>query len=107
MRKFSKLMVAAATLLSTLGAGVAADAMEQRRGYEGRYERQGSYDRNYRSDRDRRYDRRDRDRRSDWRDRDRRGYDRNGTDADVARRNYEIERDMQTCYRNGRRICPN
>lgn len=107
MKNFSKLMVAAATLVSTLGVGVAADAMEQRRGYDGRYERQRSYDRNDRSDRDRGYDRRDRDRRSDSRERDGRGYQRNGTDADVARRNYELERDMQTCYRNGRRICPN
>jgi hypothetical protein len=107
MRTFSKLMVAAAALLSTTGVGIAAQAMEQRRGYDGGYERQRGYDRNYRSDRERRYDRRDRDRRSDRRDQDRRGYQRNGTDADVARRNYELERDMQTCYRNGRRICPN
>jgi hypothetical protein len=98
MRTLSKLTVAAAALLSTLGAGVAANAMEQRRGYDGRYERQGGYDRNYRSDRERR---------SDARQRDRRGYERNGNDADVARRNYEYERDLQTCYRNGRRICPN
>jgi hypothetical protein len=112
MKNFSKLMLAGAVLVSTMSAGVAAQAMEQRRGYDGRYERQGSYDRNYRSDRDRRdgdrrHDRRDRDRGSDGRERDRRGYERNGTDADVARRNYELERDMQTCYRNGRRICPN
>jgi hypothetical protein len=106
MKKYPKLMVAAAALLSTLGVGVAAEAMDQRRGNDGRYERQGGYDRNDRSDRDRRYDRQDRDRRSDRRDRDRRGYGRNANDSDVARRNYEHERDLQTCYRNGRRICP-
>lgn len=106
MKRFSKLMVAAAALLSTTGAGFAAHAMEQRRGYDGRYENQRGYDRNGRSDQDRRYDRRDHDRRSDRQDRDRRGYERNNNDADVARRNYEHERDLQTCYRNGRRICP-
>ncbi len=105
--KVSKLMVTAAALLSTLGAGVAAQAMEQRRNHDSRYERQGGYDRSYRSDRDRRYDRRDRDRRADWQDRNRRDYGRNGSYEDMARRNYELERDMQTCYRNGRRICPN
>lgn len=110
--KFSKLMVATAALLSTLGAGVAADAKDHRHRNDSRYERSDRYNRSYHSDRDRRYDRRDWNRRSDRRTRDRRDYTR-GRDytggrvsADVARRNYELERDMQTCYRNGQRICP-
>jgi hypothetical protein len=107
--KISKLMVAAAALAGTLGGAVTAEAMGQRRGYDYGYERdRGDY--RYRSDRDRRDYRRDyrndRDRRSEWRNRDRRGYQRNGSYEDMARRNYELERDMQTCYRNGRRICP-
>lgn len=111
--KHSKLMIAAAALVATMSGAVTAEAMGQRSGYDSRYERDGRY--RDRSDRDRRYDRRDRDRRADWQNRDRRGYDRRDYDrrdydhnsGDVARRNYELERDLQTCYRNGRRICPN
>lgn len=100
--KFSRLMLAAAALVSTVGA---ADAKDHRHDRDSRYERsQAAYHRHYRSDRDRRYDRRDRDRRSDARARDRRGA-RNGSYADMARRNYEYERNLQTCYRNGRRVC--
>jgi len=114
--KHFKLMVAAAALAATMSGAVSAEAMGQRAGYDSRYERDGRY----RSDRDRHYDRRDRDRRADWRDRDRRGYDNRNYDrrdrdrrdydrnsSDVARRNYELERDLQTCYRDGKRICPN
>lgn len=108
---FSKLMVAGATLFAMLGATAAADAKDHRRGHDHRYERDH---RQYRSDRDRRdWDRRNWDRRRDWRGADRRrdwrgadGRRYNGGYGDVARRNYEYERDLQTCYRNGRRICP-
>lgn len=104
--KFTRLMVAAAAMVSTLGVGAVADAKDHRRGHDSRYERSHSaHNRSYRSDRDRRYDRRDRDRRRDWGDRNRRDYSRNGSYSDMARRNYEHERNLQTCYRDGRRVC--
>lgn len=102
---FTKLMIAAASLVSTMAIGVTAEAKDHRR-HDHRYEQSyKNQHRGYRSDRDRRYDRSDRDRRRDWRSADRRR-DRSGNNSDVARRNYEYERDLQTCYRNGRRICP-
>ena len=101
--KFSHLMVAGAGLVSMMSMSVAADAKEHRR-YDQRYEQsQKDYHGSYRSDRDRRYKTRDRDHRRDRRGADRR---RDGSYADMARRNFEYERDLQTCYRNGQRICP-
>lgn len=92
---FPKLMIAAAAMLSTVGVGFAADAKDHR--HDSRYERSHKgHHRTYRSDRDRRYDRADRTRNGDRR---------RGNNADIARRNYEAERDLQTCYRDGRRIC--
>ncbi|MBB4857475.1 hypothetical protein HNO88_000782 [Novosphingobium chloroacetimidivorans] len=100
------MMIAAAAMASMLGTGVVAEAKDHRRNHDSRYERgQSGYNRAYRTDRDRRYDRRDRDRRREVSNRDRRGYNRNGNYGDMARRNYEYERNLQTCYRDGRRVC--